>query len=184
VKILALLAGGFVGGLVGTNLGTVSQSFAEGQVTGQHAWYAGGLAGFNSGTVQNSYSTASVAISNSHRIRYPYAGGLIASNYGGTVSQSYASGLVTGDDKVRPGGLIGNDSQLPSNIVNAYWDLDTSGIGNPHQGAATPPDDPGIIGLTDAQLKSGLPAGFDRNVWGQNASINNGWPYLLTNPPQ
>ncbi len=45
-------------------------------------------------------------------------------------------------------------------------------------------DPPGITGLTDAQLKSALPAGFDPNVWGQNPNINNGWPYLLANPPQ
>ena len=58
------------------------------------------------------------------------------------------------------------------------------GILDPHQGAGDPSDDPGITGLTDAQLKSALPAGFDPNVWGQSSSINNGWPYLLANPPQ
>ena len=40
-----------------------------------------------------------------------------------------------------------------------------------------------LTGLTDAQLKSGLPAGFDPAVWGQSAGINNGYPYLLSNPP-
>jgi hypothetical protein len=64
-----------------------------------------------------------------------------------------------------------------------YWDLDTSGISDPSKGACYPVNDPGVTGLTDAQLKSGLPAGFDPQVWGQNAAINNGYPYLLANPP-
>ena len=38
-------------------------------------------------------------------------------------------------------------------------------------------------GLTDAQLKSGLPTGFASNIWGQSAGINNGYPYLVANPP-
>jgi hypothetical protein len=42
----------------------------------------------------------------------------------------------------------------------------------------------GVTGLTDAQLKSDLPAGFDPAIWGQDAAVNNGWPYLLANPPQ
>ena len=32
-------------------------------------------------------------------------------------------------------------------------------------------------------MKSGLPDGFDPQVWGQDANINNGYPYLLANPP-
>jgi hypothetical protein len=62
--------------------------------------------------------------------------------------------------------------------------MDSSGIDDPGEGAGTPRNDPGITGLTDAQLKSALPAGFDPNVWGQSPNINNGWPYLLANPPQ
>ena len=37
-------------------------------------------------------------------------------------------------------------------------------------------------GLGDDNPQS-LPAGFDPAIWGQNASINNGYPYLLANPP-
>jgi hypothetical protein len=29
-----------------------------------------------------------------------------------------------------------------------------------------------------------LPEGFQPSVWGQNPKINNGLPYLLTNPPR
>jgi len=37
--------------------------------------------------------------------------------------------------------------------------------------------------LSDEQLKAALPPGFDPAIWGQSASINNGYPYLLANPP-
>ena len=68
-------------------------------------------------------------------------------------------------------------------ISYAYWDLDTSGVSDPHRGAGNIADDPGITGLTDAQLKSGLPAGFDPTIWAQKSNINNGYPYLRANPP-
>jgi hypothetical protein len=42
----------------------------------------------------------------------------------------------------------------------------------------------GVSGLTNAQLKSGLPDGFDPKIWGQSSGINKGYPYLLANPPQ
>jgi hypothetical protein len=29
-----------------------------------------------------------------------------------------------------------------------------------------------------------LPEGFDPNVWRSDPNINNGYPYLLANPPQ
>ena len=61
--------------------------------------------------------------------------------------------------------------------------MTTSGFPGPGQGAGTPADDPGITGLTTAQLQSGLPAGFSRSIWGQNPDINGGLPYLLNNPP-
>jgi hypothetical protein len=64
------------------------------------------------------------------------------------------------------------------------WDLDTSGINDPGQGVGGKTNYPGVTGLTDTQLKSALPAGFDPKIWGQNAGINGGYPYLLANPPQ
>jgi hypothetical protein len=79
------------------------------------------------------------------------------------------------------GGFIG---VLPrGDASDDYRDLDTSGFSDPSQGCGSLRDCPGVTGLTDAQLKSALPAGFDPNVWGQNASLNNGYPYLLANPP-
>ena len=42
----------------------------------------------------------------------------------------------------------------------------------------------GITGLTTVQFQSGLPAGFDPAVWAQSPGINNGFPYLIANPPE
>ena len=40
-----------------------------------------------------------------------------------------------------PGGLIGQDVSDAQN-TNAYWDMETSGIGNPAQGAGNIANDP------------------------------------------
>jgi hypothetical protein len=34
------------------------------------------------------------------------------------------------------------------------------------------------------QLRSGLPSGFDPAIWNEQSGINNGFPYLIANPPQ
>ena len=81
------------------------------------------------------------------------------------------------------GGVIGYDYSDAS-LAADYWDLDTTGVTDPAQGAGNIPNDPGLVGLSDAQLKSGLPAGFDPKIWASDPNINSGYPYLLANPPQ
>ena len=83
---------------------------------------------------------------------------------------------------VSAGGLVGEDNS--GTFADAYWDLDTSGISDPSKGAGNIANDPGMLGLTDAQLRTGLPPGFDPAIWGQKKKVNNGYPYLLANPPQ
>jgi hypothetical protein len=94
-----------VGGLVGKNEGTVSNSYSTGNVTGN--LNVGGLVGynFNVGTVTDSYATGSVTGEDN-------VGGLVGWNRK-TMSNSYATGNVTGDDNV--GGLIGKNSDTASN---------------------------------------------------------------------
>jgi hypothetical protein len=91
------VTGEVVGGLVGRNGGTVSNSYSSGNVSGEEG--AGGLVGFNNndGTVSNSYSTGYVTGS-------AFVGGLVGLN-NGTVSNCHATGTVTGNDWV--GGLVG-----------------------------------------------------------------------------
>jgi len=99
-----------VGGLVGTNAGTVSDSYSTGSVNGSD-YLIGGLVGTNVGTVNNSYSTGNV-------IGYGYIGGLVGAN-AGIVSNSHSSSSVTGNLVV--GGLVGwNDGT----VSNSYYNYD------------------------------------------------------------
>ena len=96
-----------IGGLVGKNdLGTISDSYAEGDVTGRDANAStseriGGLVGLSTG--------GSASISDSHatgRVEgHTEVGGLVGRNDGGTISDSYATGRVEGHTEV--GGLVG-----------------------------------------------------------------------------
>jgi hypothetical protein len=110
-----------VGGLVGTNWGTVSNCYSTGNVTGDVG--VGGLVGWNeAGTVNNSYSTASVTGEDEH------VGGLAGGN-GGTVSNSYSTGSVSGSDQV--GGLVGGNYRIVSNSYstgNVTGDLYVGGL--------------------------------------------------------
>ncbi|MCC7598538.1 filamentous hemagglutinin N-terminal domain-containing protein [Janthinobacterium sp. FW305-129] len=85
-----------VGGLVGSNGGLVSDSYATGTVSGDD--YVGGLVGENGGRVTDSYATGTVSGDDS-------IGGLMGLNYKGTVNDSHASGNVSGSGRI--GGLIG-----------------------------------------------------------------------------
>jgi hypothetical protein len=95
---------GWVGGLMGVNLGTLSNSYSTASVTGDER--VGGLVGWNeASTVINSYSTGSVTG------RYS-VGGLVGAS-SGTISNSYSTGSVTGDTNV--GGLVGENTATVSN---------------------------------------------------------------------
>jgi len=99
----AVIGGSAVGSLVGSNDGTVRNSFSIGSVTGVDG--VGGLVGSNSGTIINSYSSGNVT--GEERV------GILAGNSKGAVSNSYSTGNVTGHDDV--GGLVGENSGTVSN---------------------------------------------------------------------
>jgi hypothetical protein len=100
----------------------------------------------------------------------------------GTITDSYATGAVTGGTGSTIGGLVGYDESLPGSIAHSYWDETTSGITTSSQGAGNIANDSGITGKTNAQLTSGLPFGFSSSIWAESASINGGLPYLINNP--
>ncbi len=176
------------GGLVGINYGTVDQSFSTAVVYGGRDWgsegssnyaYGGGLVGENIGSLSNSYFAGEASIG-SGRGNGSCVGGLIGEEVQSSQSQtSYSTGALSGEGGI--GGDVGFDRQSSNAAI--YWDLDTSGVNETQDGACDPPNDPGITGLTDAQLKYGLPAGFDPTIWAQSPTINNGYPYLIANPP-
>jgi hypothetical protein len=133
-----------IGGLVGFNMGTVSNSYSIGSVTGKYSvgglvgyiWegnvinsyftgsvtgslqYVGGLVGQNEeGNVINSYSTGSVS-------GVEYVGGLVGYSAYGNVAHCYSTGNVTGDSHV--GGLVG-DNYIGSSISNSYFSGSVTG---------------------------------------------------------
>jgi hypothetical protein len=149
---------------------------------------------FAAGAVQSQRSAGGLvalneggAISDSYAVGAvsgPDAGGLMAQNSStepGTVSRSYSSGTVSGNSG-ETGGFVGYD-QFTGTIKHAYWDTTTSGITNLSQGAGNVSNDPGIKGLSNTQFQSGLPRGFATKIWAEDPAINNGLPYLLANPP-
>jgi hypothetical protein len=193
------------GGFVGSNDTVISKSSASGTVSSTQA-VAGGFVGVNDNTIDQCFATGAVSTPNSaggfagdnvYKITNAYAlgavtggdqgsGGLAGAvdGFGSTaVATSYSTGAVTGTGAY-VGGLLGDDHQPNGSASASYWDTTTSGITNLAQGAGTPANDPGITGLTDAALKSGLPGGFDPAIWGSSATVNGGLPYLLANPPR
>jgi hypothetical protein len=171
----------YAGGLVGVG-GNIAQSYATGSVQGGNGWdngdihysYAGGLVG-GGGNIINSYAMG--AVTGGKYLNW--IGGL--AGWGNAVSACYATGTIAGGDK--RGGFVGYDNEA-GDLTDTYWNLDTSDVTDPSKGAGNIANDPGITGLSDAQLKSGLPAGFDPNIWASDPNINNGYPYLLANPPR
>ena len=184
-----VLGASAAGGLVGFLEGSVTNSWAAGTVAVGDGDSAGGLVGvyFNdlltNSNLENCYATGNVAAGQSAN-----SGGLIGElfhNNGETLvptTNSYATGQPVGGMGSYTGGFAGAVVNGGS-FGDTYWDTDSSGITNASQGAGNNPNEPGIAGLSNAQLTSGLPAGFDPTVWAENPSINGGRPYLIANPP-
>jgi len=97
-----------VGGLVGYNVGNISNSYTTGSVAGSGS-YIGGLVGYNdSNNIKKSYSAATVTGGSS-------VGGLVGENHNGTVTNSHATGDIKGDAYI--GGLVGANG---GDIANSY----------------------------------------------------------------
>ncbi len=168
----------WLGGLVSTNSGSITQSYANGTVTSGATGYnlVGGLVAdeTQTGSISNSYATGSVGGGTY------IVGGLVAEDDGGSIFDSYAAGAVSSSWSLANdpgnyngvttpyiGGLVAYGTGTPK-VTNSYWDTQTTG-----QASSV-----GGTGLTDAQLKAGLPSGFDSSVWAQSNTTNNAYPYL------
>jgi hypothetical protein len=110
-----------VGGLIGDNENTIEYSFSTVTVTTTQQW-GGGLVGYNIGTINNSYSEGTVGEID---INGQEIGGLVGDNsYGGIINNSYSTGAVLGDSDEK-GGLAGhNDGTInysySAGTSNAY----------------------------------------------------------------
>ena len=141
VRHIGLLGGSikgrnYVGGLVGTNSGTIENVYATGAVSGDGSEVGGLVGRSESGSITNAYATGAVSgndyvggligrnnkgpIENAYATGavsgHSFVGGLMGDNFNGATKNVYATGKVSGNDKV--GGLVG--SNLLGTIENAY----------------------------------------------------------------
>jgi len=101
-----------VGGLAGTNRGTMSNTHATGNVSGDT--YVSGLVGMNYGAVSNCSAKGEVSGTGNN------AGGLVGRNFnGGTILNCFANGDINGS--VNIGGLAGYNSGIVSNCYAAGY---------------------------------------------------------------
>ena len=104
------------GDLVGYNTGTISNSYATGNVSSSSSdndSYSGGLVGYNTGTIRFSHATGDVSSSNSSSSHShdAYSGGLVGFNTSGTISNSYATGNAFSSSSEAVGGLVGKNDR-------------------------------------------------------------------------
>ncbi len=117
-------SGGYVGGLVGLNGGSVTQCYSTGMVTGKD--YVGGLVGGITGrsvvaTISNCYSTG--VVTGKTRV-----GGLVGTSLNAAVTHCYSTGAVSGSSQV--GGLVGYvESNWDTMVAGCFWNAETSGRG-------------------------------------------------------
>ena len=88
------------GGLVGHNNGTITASSASGAVSGKGQ--VGGLVGYSDGSIASSHAVGDVTNTGTS----DGAGGLVGTSEG-SITASYASGNVTSPDASYAGGLVG-----------------------------------------------------------------------------
>ena len=161
LETIELIGKFYVGGLVGSNQGAISNSYSStGSVSGDNQFYLGGLVGINQGSISNSYSNM-VSVSGRGSI-----GGLVGSNRG-SISNSYATGSVSAINST-VGGLVGE--YYNGQISYSFYDSTTTTATDTGKGQ----------GKTTELMKteSTYSGWFPSNIWGIDSSINVGYPYL------
>jgi cell division septation protein DedD len=181
----------YVGGLAGTNYGSVLNCSATGKVNGFEI--VGGLVGYSySGSVSNSYSTVNVSgntdavggllgLKDSGTVNNSYSmgnvsgnsnvGGFVGKNNGGSVTNSYSTGKVSGNSNF--GGLVGNNS---GTVNNCFYDTDTSGRSDD--------DGRGVPKSTSDMKKLATFTGASWDIEGNREhDLNNGYPFLSWQVP-
>ena len=151
VDTSVLATGYYVGGLVGSNQGILSQCSAYGNIAGKR--YVGGLCGKSGGNISNSYAIGNIT-------NVAYSGGLVGYNLFTNFENCLA--VCSGGR-----GLIGHEEWYSSPIyTSCFWDKTI----NPAVGLGNKPDPAGMIGVTTTLMKTKSTftnAGwdFDTPVW-------------------
>ncbi|BBM89297.1 hypothetical protein COTS27_00994 [Spirochaetota bacterium] len=144
-----------MGGLVGSNSGTITHSYASGiaitfDVGNRKS--IGGLVGINSGTIEESYAANDINGDGS------YLGGLVGLMNRGKIKRFYATGNISGDNNFSIGGLIGYVSNGTIEEAYATGDI-TVNINSTNTG--------GLIGyiqsaMIEKSYANGTVSGFSR----------------------
>ncbi|WP_410771304.1 GLUG motif-containing protein [Fontibacillus sp. BL9] len=142
----------WVGGLVGQNRGDISNSYAEGTVTGTQ--HVGGLIGdMDGGTVKTSYASGSVTGQTN-------VGGLVGRTDYGNIQNSYADNSVTGGSNV--GGLVGINGGQIKNSLAVGRVTGTTDVG-------------GLVGKSNqGSVQNSI---YDKETTGQSDDNNKGMPF-------
>lgn len=135
-----------VGGLVGDNFGTITNSYSMGKVYG----YAnvGGLVGRSFGAISNCYAAGDVTST------WSSGGGLVGQNLE-DISHSYSNGSVNGDFAL--GGLVGEN--YGATIKNSYSTSDVAGTVNAEYLG-------GLVGLHSGTIENAYATG---NISGRSS---------------
>lgn len=166
----------YTGGFMGSNIGSsavVRTSYSTGNATSSTA-HCGGFVGWNgnSATLENTYCRGNVKRSSAGTAAQ--YGGYVGYNEG-TISYSYSTGKVEWSTSAPTTkgfcGSIGTNSIMST----CYWDTEAS-LQSTSTGDA--------VGKTTAQmLNTATYASWDfTTVWAKTVNINNGYPYLQSNP--
>lgn len=119
-------AGEHIGGLVGTNSGTVTAAYNTGAIAAAESANVGGIAGTNSGTLDQVFSHIMTADKTKEAVQgQSNVGGLVGTNTG-IVSNAYSTGGVTGSES-SVGTLAGANT---GTLENVYGKGTLVGTGN------------------------------------------------------
>ena len=181
----------YVGGVVGKNGVTVTGCYNEGSVTGEE--YVGGVVGENDVTVTGCYNTGSVtgervvggvvgysrsAYDRSTTVANCYntgivngnervVGGVVGYNEGGTVTDCYNEGSITGGNGV--GGVVSENS---GTVINCYYNVGCCANSNSY----------GIALTNEQMLRAESFEGFDfETVWTMDGNPGYPYPKLINN---
>lgn len=145
-SVIAGNTNAIAGGLVGTNNGTLGNSYSDSAVTSTAGRSAGlgGVAGVNTGDVQ---FVDSLGVTNGGTSSSSNVGGIIGVNNGNMYS-GYNESIVSGSSNV--GGIIGNNSSTVANVVNA-----TSVTGNDKDTTDVSEYVGGLVGNNNGDVNNG-----------------------------
>ena len=169
----------YVGGLVGSNRGTIKNSYATSSVNGDEDSYVGGLVGFNSGYITNSYTTGSIK-------EFGYetsVGGLIGSNFSGSITTSYWDKWTSGQTASGDGeGKTTVELQEPTTATGIYrsWSTNVWDFGTTKQYPVLKYSD-GTVMPNQSRERPDLSHRLDVEIAGVPAgAVNEGEPITLT----